>query len=84
MQTLSRSKKTIKQMRTKKTNSGKIEIDLTGPQGNAFVLLGVAQDLSRKLGLDWDSIYSEMTSADYEWLLQVMDYHFGDFIIMYD
>jgi len=24
-----------------------------------------------------------MTSSDYEWLLQVMDYHFGDFIIMY-
>jgi hypothetical protein len=28
-------------------------------------------------------IHKEMTSSDYEWLLQVMDYHFGDFIIMY-
>ena len=33
--------------------------------------------------MDWDIIHQEMTSADYEWLLQVMDHHFGDFIIMY-
>jgi hypothetical protein len=71
-------------MRTKKTQSGKIEIDLNGPQGNAFVLLGIAQDLSRKIGLDWDSIYSEMTSGDYENLLEVMEKHFGDFIIIYE
>jgi hypothetical protein len=28
----------------------KIEIDLQGPDGNAFVLLGIARDLSIKLG----------------------------------
>jgi hypothetical protein len=33
--------------------------------------------------MDWNMIHKEMTSSDYEWLLQVMDYHFGDFIIMY-
>jgi hypothetical protein len=33
--------------------------------------------------MDWSSVHNEMTSSDYEWLLQVMDYHFGDFIIMY-
>jgi hypothetical protein len=26
-----------------KVNSGKIEIDLTGPDGNAFYILGVAK-----------------------------------------
>lgn len=61
----------------------KIEIDLRGPDGNAFMLLSIAKDLSNKLGKDWNLIYTEMTSADYEWLLQVMDYHFGDFLIMY-
>jgi hypothetical protein len=61
----------------------KIEIDLLGPEGNAFTLLGIAKDLSHKLDMDWDMIHTEMTSSDYEWLLQVMDHHFGDFIIMY-
>ena len=61
----------------------KIEIDLQGPNGNAFMLLAVAKDLAHKLDMDWDMIHTEMTSRDYEWLLQVMDHHFGDFIIMY-
>ena len=68
---------------SKRPKKDKIEIDLLGPEGNAFVLLGIAKDLSNKLGMDWDMIHKEMTSSDYEWLLQVMDYHFGDFIIMY-
>jgi len=67
----------------KRPKKDKIEIDLLGPEGNAFMLLGIAKDLSNKLGKDWDAINKEMTSSDYEWLLQVMDYHFGDFIIMY-
>lgn len=67
----------------KRPRKSKIEIDLQGPDGNAFVLLSIAKDLSNKLGLDWEMIQQEMTSADYEWLLQVMDHHFGDFIIMY-
>ena len=68
---------------SKRPKKDKIEIDLLGPEGNAFMLLGIAKDLSNKLGKDWDAIHKEMTSSDYEWLLQVMDYHFGDFIIMY-
>ena len=67
----------------KRPKKGKIEIDLRGPDGNAFMLLSIAKDLANKLGKDWNLIHAEMTSADYEWLLQVMDYHFGDLIIMY-
>ena len=70
----------ITNKRPKKT---KIEIDLTGPEGNAFALLGIAKDLCHKTGIEWEPVKNEMTSSDYEWLLQVMDYHFGDFIIMY-
>ena len=35
-----------------KSKKSKIEIDLTGPDGNAFVLLAIARDLSIKLDLD--------------------------------
>ena len=68
---------------SRRPKKDKIEIDLLSPDGNAFVLLSIAKDLSHKLNKDWDIIHSEMTSADYEWLIQVMDHHFGDFIIMY-
>ena len=68
---------------TKRPRKSKIEIDLQGPEGNAFMLLAIAKDLAHQLNMDWSLIHSEMTSSDYEWLLQVMDYHFGDFIIMY-
>ena len=68
---------------SKRPKKDKIEIDLLGPEGNAFALLATSKNLANKLGKDWDLIHKEMTSSDYEWLLQVMDYHFGDYIIMY-
>ena len=67
----------------KRPKKSKIEIDLTGPDGNAFVLLGIAKDLCNKLDLDWNYVHSEMTSGDYENLIQVMDHYFGDIIVMY-
>jgi len=70
-------------MITNKKPSTKIEIDLTGPQGNAFVILGIARDLAIQLDLDWNYIYEEMTSSDYENLIQVFDHYFGDFVVMY-
>jgi hypothetical protein len=65
-----------------KENKG-IEIDLTGPQGNVFFLIGTARNLAKQLGLDSSSIQNEMMSGDYEHLLSVMEKHFGNFIIMY-
>jgi hypothetical protein len=67
----------------KRPQKTKIEIDLLGPEGNAFALLGIAKDLCHKTGIEWEPVKNEMTSSDYEWLLQVMDHYFGDFIIMY-
>lgn len=55
-------------------------IDLTGPQGNAYFLLGTAASLARQLGLDPKAIQAEMTSGDYENLINVFDEHFGDFV----
>lgn len=64
-----------------KTNG--IEIDLTGPQGNAFFLLGTATKLARQLGLNDVEIMEEMKSGDYENLLQVFDKHFGSIVTLY-
>ena len=69
-------------IRSKEQNQGPIVIDLTGPDGNAFVLLGKAQQLARQLGLDGNAITSEMMSGDYENLIKVFDREFGDFVIL--
>ncbi len=60
-----------------------IEIDLTGPNGNAFYLLGTAGNLAKQLGLDGKSIKEEMMKGDYENLINVFDKHFGDFVTLY-
>ena len=60
-----------------------IEIDLTGPQGNAFFLLGTAKNLAKQLDLDGKQIMDEMMSGDYENLLEVFDKNFGSFVTLY-
>jgi hypothetical protein len=70
-------------MITSKKPSLKIEIDLTGSDGNAFVLLGIAKRLARQLNYDYNQIKNEMMSSGYENLIQVFDNYFGDFVIMY-
>jgi hypothetical protein len=64
-----------------KTNG--IEIDLTGPQGNAFYLLGTAKNLANQLGLNGVEIMEEMKSSDYENLIQTFDKYFGSFVTLY-
>ena len=67
----------------KRPKKSKIEIDLLGPDGNAFVLLSIAKDLCHKTGIEWEPVKNEMTSSNYENLIQVMDHYFGDLIVMY-
>jgi hypothetical protein len=67
----------------KKMKTGPVEIDLTGPDGNAFNLIGTAGRLAEQLGLDKKKIRSEMMSGDYENLLKVFDKHFGEFVTLY-
>lgn len=60
-------------------------IDLTGPQGNAFVLLGYVGNLGKHLGWSSEKINSicrEMQSGDYENLVSVFDREFGSFVIL--
>jgi hypothetical protein len=66
-------------------STGPIIIDLTGPQGNAFALMGTAMNLGKQLGLtkeQRDQVIEEMKSSDYENLIQVFDKHFGAFVIL--
>lgn len=60
-----------------------IEIDLTGPDGNAFFLLGTAGRLAKQLGLDSKAIQAEMMQGNYEHLVGVFDKHFGEFVTLY-
>ena len=69
-------------IRQKQLNNGPIVIDLTGPDGNAFVLLGYASRFAKQMGLDKAAIIKEMTASDYENLLKVFDSYFGDFVIL--
>jgi uncharacterized protein YpuA (DUF1002 family) len=68
-------------IRDKKPQS-EIVIDLTGPDGNAFALLAYAKRFSQQLNLDFSKIQDEMTSGDYENLVQVFDDNFGEFVIL--
>ena len=60
-----------------------IEIDLTGPQGNAYFLLGTAKNLAKQLDLSSDEILAEMKSGDYENLVQTFDRYFGSIVTLY-
>jgi|TARA_Y100000310_G_scaffold301809_1_gene338595 hypothetical protein len=57
-----------------------IQVDLTGPQGNAHYLLSLADNLSKQLGhseFRRECIQDEMMLADYECLLHTFDREFG-------
>jgi len=69
-----------------KPRPSKIEIDLTGPDGNAFVLIGLAKQLGKKIGYDYDHIeriVDEMMLTDYEGLLYTFDREFGSIVTLW-
>ena len=72
-------------IREKELTSSEIVIDLTGPEGNAFVLLGYAQRFAKQLGYEEeeiDELMEDMQSGDYENLIEVFDDLFGSFVIL--
>jgi hypothetical protein len=72
-------------IRKKEEQRGPIVIDTTGPNGNAFALLGTADRLARQLGYNEerrDDLRRMMMAGDYQNLLEVMDNEFGDLIIL--
>jgi hypothetical protein len=57
-------------------------IDLTGPDGNAYALMGYASRFAKQLSLDEKQVIDEMTSGDYENLIQVFDRYFGQYVVL--
>ena len=63
-----------------------IEIDLTGPQGNAYYLLGLAIRWSKELQFSdsyREEMLEKMKSSDYENLVKVFDDEFGSIVTLY-
>jgi hypothetical protein len=66
----------------KKSFDAKPVIDLTGPDGNAFALMGHASNFGKQLGYDTKKITEEMMASDYDNLLEVFEKYFGDYVIL--
>ncbi len=69
-------------IKKKEEVSQSVVIDLTGPEGNAFVLMAHAKNFAEQLGMDGDAIVREMMESDYEHLVQTFDRHFGSFVTL--
>jgi hypothetical protein len=69
-------------IRKKQPQTGPIIIDITGPEGNAYALMGYARLFAKQLGIDSKPIIEKMMSGDYENLLEVFDNEFGNFVIL--
>jgi hypothetical protein len=72
-------------IREKQKRTAPIVIDLTGPDGNAFALMGYAKNFAKQLGWERErsqNLITEMMSGDYDNLIQVFDREFGNFVIL--
>jgi len=72
-------------IREKQPTNGPIIIDLTGPSGNAFALMGIARNLGKQLEMSplaIEYLLANMMSGDYENLLLEFDKAFGAFVIL--
>lgn len=69
-------------IRAKEYRGGKPVIDLTGPEGNAFCLMGYAKRWAGQMGKDWDKLSEEMMGGDYEQLIGVIEREFGEYVIL--
>ena len=73
-------------MSVRKTQTqGKPVIDLDGPSGNAFCLLGLAASYLKQLEKskdDIETILAEMKSGNYDNLLIVFERELGEYVIL--
>ena len=73
-------------IKDKSTRIAGVEIDLTGPEGNAFTLMGYAKSFGRQMDMSSEEIedmLTDMQSADYEHLLEVFEDHFGHVVTLW-
>ena len=59
-------------------------IDLQGPNGNAFALMGHAVDLLRQLDRrdEVHAMRTDMMSGDYDNLIRIFEKNFGDYVTL--
>lgn len=60
-----------------------IEIDLDGPQGNVFFLIGTAKNLACQLGMNHETIIKQMRGGNYKQAVRIFDAYFGEFVTLY-
>lgn len=66
-------------------SAGPLVVDLTGADGNAFVLLALAKRLARQFQYSTErtsELLNRMMTGNYENLVQVLDDEFGDILIL--
>ena len=62
------------------------DIDLDGPDGNAFALMAIFKNTAKQLDYNDDEIekvLDEMTSGDYTNLVKLFDDHLGSYFTLY-
>ena len=69
-------------IKNKENHPQELVIDLTGPEGNVFALIGYAHRLAKQLDLDESKIVEQMKSSDYENAVKVFDDNFGSFVTL--
>jgi hypothetical protein len=65
-----------------KRSSGCRVINLDGADGNAFVLMGLAQNFAKQLNWNSADILAEMRAGNYTNLVCVFDKYFGDMVTL--
>lgn len=58
----------------------KAEVDLTGPEGNIFVIMGMAKGWAKDLGMEWDPIQKFIFEHEYDENIKYLDELFGDYV----
>lgn len=64
----------------------RIEIDLSGPEGNAHVLLGYVSTLGKQLNIPHNvrkDIQATMMLGSYDDLIKTFDIWFGNYVTLY-
>lgn len=62
------------------------EIDLDGPDGNAMIMVALADSTAHQLDYDEDErkkLCDDLMSFDYVHLVKTFDKHFGDYFTLY-
>jgi hypothetical protein len=68
----------------KNVPQSKQQIRLSSPDGNAFVLMGLAGNLAKQFGMDKKNIIGEMQNGDYKNLVFVFNKYFGECVDIID